>query len=113
MIMAKPSAIFDTGGRNPAVIPLAIPKTAGPGAIATVIALNQVPTSQALLANTFAIVVVTVLAMLAMLGSGLILKVLGDVGLNIVRRIFGLLLLAIAVTAIMNSLLAYFPGLNA
>jgi small neutral amino acid transporter SnatA (MarC family) len=33
--------------------------------------------------------------------------------LNIVARVFGLLLLAIAVTSIMGSLLAYFPGLGA
>lgn len=113
MIMAKPSAIFNTGGKNPAVIPLAIPKTAGPGAIATVIALNQGQTSQAMLANTSAIAVVTVLAMVFMLGSGRIEKLLGESGLNIVSRIFGLLLLAIAITSIMSSLLTYFPGLGA
>lgn len=113
MIMAKPSAIFKTDGRNPAVIPLAIPKTAGPGAIATVIALNQVQTSEAILGNLLAIAVVTILAMLFMLGSGRIEKVLGDGGLNIVGRVFGLLLLAIAITSIMGSLLNYFPGLGA
>lgn len=113
MIMAKPSAIFNTGGKNPAVIPLAIPKTAGPGAIATVIALNQGQTSQAMLANTTAIAVVTLLAMVFMLGSGRIEKLLGESGLNIVSRIFGLLLLAIAITSIMSSLLTYFPGLGA
>lgn len=113
MIMAKPSAIFNTGGKNPAVIPLAIPKTAGPGAIATVIALNQGQTSQAMLANTSAIAVVTLLAMVFMLGSGRIEKLLGESGLNIVSRIFGLLLLAIAITSIMSSLLTYFPGLGA
>lgn len=113
MIMAKPSAIFNTGGKNPAVIPLAIPKTAGPGAIATVIALNQGQTSQAMLANTSAIAVVTLLAMVFMLGSGRIEQLLGESGLNIVSRIFGLLLLAIAITSIMSSLLTYFPGLGA
>ena len=113
MIMAKPSAIFNTGGKNPAVIPLAIPKTAGPGAIATVIALNQGQTSQDLIANTLAIAVVTLLAMLFMLGSGRIERLLGDSGLNIVSRVFGLLLLAIALTSIMSSLLSYFPGLSA
>jgi len=113
MIMAKPSAIFNTGGKNPAVIPLAIPKTAGPGAIATVIALNQGQTSQAMLANTTAIAVVTLLAMVFMLGSGRIEKLLGESGLNIVSRIFGLLLLAIAITSIMSSLLTYFPALGA
>ena len=113
MIMAKPSALFQTGGKNPAVIPLAIPKTAGPGAIATVIALNQEQSTEALLGNTFAIVVVTALAMLFMLASGRIEKVLGEGGLSIVSRVFGLLLLAIAVTSIMSSLLSYFPGLGA
>ena len=73
IIMARPSPIMDTHGKNPAVIPLAIPKTAGPGTIATVITL-------------------------------------GESGVSIVSRIFGLLLLSIVITSIMESLLQYFPG---
>ena len=109
MITARPSAMLETGGENPAVIPLAIPKTAGPGAIATVIALDQSRNEQ-IIGNVFAIAVVTLLTLVFMLGSGFIERTLGKHGLNILARVFGLLLLAIAVTSIMGSLLQYFPG---
>lgn len=110
MIIARPSALLDTAGKNPAVIPLAIPKTAGPGAIATVIALGQTHTASAMIANVLSIVLITVIALLFMLGSGLIERTLGESGLNIVNRVFGLLLLAIALTSIVTSLQDLFPG---
>ena len=110
MIMARPSAIMDTKGKNPAVIPLAIPKTAGPGAIATVIALGETHTVPMIVGNGLVIIVVTAITLLFMLGSNRIHRLLGEAGLSIVNRIFGLLLLAIAITSIMSSLLQYFPG---
>ena len=110
MIMARPSAIMDTKGKNPAVIPLAIPKTAGPGAIATVIALGETHTVPMIVGNGLVIIVVTAITLLFMLGSNRIHRLLGEAGLGIVNRIFGLLLLAIAITSIMSSLLQYFPG---
>jgi multiple antibiotic resistance protein len=113
MITAKPSAILGSNGSSPAIIPLAIPKTAGPGAIATVIALGESQSGGMALQSVIAIVGVTVLALLAMVGAGFLERTLGETGLNIVSRIFGLLLLAIAVTSIMQSLLAYFPGWGA
>ena len=110
MIMARPSAIMDTKGKNPAVIPLAIPKTAGPGAIATVIALGETHTVPMIVGNMLVITVVTGITLAFMLGSNRIHRLLGEAGLSIVNRIFGLLLLAIAITSIMSSLLQYFPG---
>ena len=110
MIMARPSAIMDTKGKNPAVIPLAIPKTAGPGAIATVIALGETHTVPVIVGNGLVIIVVTAITLLFMLGSNRIHRLLGEAGLGIVNRIFGLLLLAIAITSIISSLLKYFPG---
>ena len=110
MIMARPSAIMDTHGKNPAVIPLAIPKTAGPGTIATVITLGEAQTWQSTAGNMIVIVIVTGIALAFMLGAGRIEHTLGESGLSIVSRIFGLLLLSIAITSIMESLLQYFPG---
>ena len=110
MIMARPSAIMDTHGKHPAVIPLAIPKTAGPGAIATVIALGETHTLPMIVGNGLVIIVVTAITLLFMLGSNRIHQLLGEAGLGIVNRVFGLLLLAIAITSIMSSLLQYFPG---
>lgn len=110
MIIAKPSAMMDTHGKNPAVIPLAIPKTAGPGTIATVIALGDNHTVSTMIANILAIIGITLIALVFMLCSGYIERTLGENGLNIVARVFGLLLLAIALTSILDSLLAFFPG---
>jgi len=110
MIVARPSAMMDTHGKSPAVIPLAIPKTAGPGAIATVITLGEVHTVENTVANVLAIVGVTILALGFMLASGFIERTLGESGLNIVNRVFGLILLAIALTSILASLLNFFPG---
>jgi len=110
MIIAKPSPMMDTHGKNPSVIPLAIPKTAGPGTIATVIALGDNHTVSTMVANVLAIVGITLIALVFMLGSGYIERTLGENGLNIVARVFGLLLLAIALTSILDSLLAFFPG---
>lgn len=110
MIIAKPSAMMDTHGKSPAVIPLAIPKTAGPGTIATVIALGDDHTPSAMIANILAIVAITLIALDFMLASGHIERTLGENGLNIVARVFGLLLLAIALTSILDSLLSFFPG---
>ncbi|MBU6245640.1 MAG: MarC family protein [Actinomycetales bacterium] len=110
MIMARPSAIMDTQGKNPAVIPLAIPKTAGPGTIATVITLGETHTWQSIAGNMLVIAIVTGIALAFMLGSARIERTLGASGLSIVSRIFGLLLLSIAITSIMESLLQYFPG---
>lgn len=110
MIVARPSALMDTHGKSPAVIPLAIPKTAGPGAIATVIALGEVHSVENTVANVLAIAGVTFLALAFMLASGFIERTLGESGLNIVNRIFGLILLAIALTSILSSLLNFFPG---
>jgi len=111
MIMARPSAIMDTHGKNPAVIPLGIPKTAGPGAIATVIALGDHHAAKRIGEGNLAVIIaVSVIALAFMLGSSQLHRLLGEAGLSIVNRIFGLLLLAIAITSILSSLLQYFPG---
>ena len=110
MITARPSAIMDTKGKNPAIIPLAIPKTAGPGAIATVITLGETHTVHRIVSNMLVITIVTGITLAFMLASDRIDRVLGHSGLDIVSRIFGLILLAIAITSIMKSLLRYFPG---
>jgi multiple antibiotic resistance protein len=112
MITGKPSALMDTHGKNPAVIPLAMPKTAGPGAIATVISLGEAHSTPVVISNMLAITVVTLIALVVMLASDPIARILGANGLNLMNRIFGLILLAIALTTIMTSFLDFFPGLG-
>lgn len=110
MITARPSPLLGSNGNSPAIIPLAIPKTAGPGAIATVITLGEAEGGLTSVPTILAILGVTLIALVAMLGANFLERTVGETGLSIVSRIFGLLLLAIAITSIMESLLAYFPG---
>jgi multiple antibiotic resistance protein len=63
-----------------------------------------------ILGDVIAIVIVALLALIVMFAAGPIERVLGDSGLNILNRVFGLILLAIAVTSIMTSLINFFPG---
>lgn len=111
MVTGKPSSLLDSRGSSPAVIPLAIPKTAGPGAIALAISMGAVDVQFKIAGDLVAILGVTATALIAMLAAGPIERVLGVSGLNILNRLFGLILLAIAVTSILFSLRVFFPGL--
>ena len=113
MITGKPSALLDSHGSSPAVIPLAIPKTAGPGAIALAISMGAVDAQFKIAGDLIAIAGVTAIALVAMFAAGPIERLLGASGLNILNRLFGLILLAIALTSIMTSLRVFFPGLAA
>jgi multiple antibiotic resistance protein len=113
MITGKPSALLDSHGSSPAVIPLAIPKTAGPGAIALAISMGAVDVQFKIAGDLIAIAGVTAIALVMMFAAGPIERLLGASGLNILNRLFGLILLAIALTSIMTSLRVFFPGLAA
>ena len=110
MISGKPSALLDSRGSSPAVIPLAIPKTAGPGAIALAISMGTGESGMSILDDLVAIVGVTAIALTFMLAAGPIERLLHASGLNILNRLFGLILLAIALTSILSSLRTFFPG---
>ena len=110
MISGKPSALLESRGSSPAVIPLAIPKTAGPGAIALAISMGTGESGMSILDDLVAIVGVTAIALAFMLAAGPIERLLHASGLNILNRLFGLILLAIALTSILSSLRTFFPG---
>lgn len=94
------------------VVPLAIPLLAGPGAISTVIiAMNR---SQAEMHGIMVSVVIVAVAMVLWLVLHLaepIARALGDIGLKILHRLFGLILAAIAVEVMSNGLKDLFPVL--
>ena len=94
-----------------AIVPLAIPLMAGPGAIATVIALGNSDFGFARLANLFVIVGLTIMTFIFLLAAAPIERALGETGLMVVSRILGLLLLAIAVSTVISALTSTFPGL--
>jgi len=96
-----------------AVVPLAIPLLAGPGAMSTVIIATHrsaEPYHAALI-----IAIILLIAMILWLVLRLarpIGRMLGDIGLNVLNRVFGLILAAIAVEVIANGLKQLFPVLG-
>lgn len=88
---------------DPSVFPLAIPLIAGPGSIASIILLaGQHPGVVGLL--TVIGVMLAVMAVLAVffMMSGLLERLLGRTGINVVTRLLGMLLAALAVQFILD-----------
>lgn len=93
------------------VFPLAIPLIAGPGAITTVLltAANghgSLLLSGALLAVLAAVLLITLVSLLA---AGRIMRLIGETGANVVGRVFGIVLAALAVQFILDGLRAGLP----
>ncbi len=95
------------------VVPIGIPLLAGPGAISSVIIYsNQVPGTLGPYLLLAPILVVASTVWLTFRSSAVIARRLGVTGLNIVTRLMGLLLAAMAVEIIARGLLRLFPGLQ-
>ena len=98
---------------NVAVVPIAIPIVAGPGAITTIIihthALHSV-------GDKFAVsgicIILSVIIFLCFYFSSYITKIMGQSGMKIVTRIMGLIIIAIAFSMIAQGMLTLFPGLR-
>jgi multiple antibiotic resistance protein len=92
---------------NVAFVPLGTPLLAGPGAIvATMLFVQRTGSAAQAVAFGVAIVAVIVLLWLAMRFSGAILRLLHDSGVELLTRIAGLLLSAIAVQLIIGAVRA-------
>jgi multiple antibiotic resistance protein len=97
-----------------AIVPLAIPIIAGPGAISSIIVdVNQFPG----LLNQ---IVLSISAILVALVMGVILyfaanleKMIGSSGINVINRLGGLILAAIAIQSLANGVMGLFPFLGA
>ncbi|WP_425039113.1 MarC family protein [Primorskyibacter sp. S187A] len=96
---------------DPSVFPLAIPLIAGPGAIATVILLtgqlsHSAQTSGLVVWAVIVGVVASVLliALVLFLAANLIERGLGKTGVNVVTRLLGMLLAALAVQFVLDGL---------
>ncbi len=120
MLQAKQSRIrqspseaeYAEDKENVAVVPLAIPLMAGPGAISLAIIHGHQAVS---LQNKFmlagSIVAVALVALISLHLAKPIGKALGVTGLNIATRIMGLILASIGVQMIAQGLLKLLPGL--
>ena len=95
------------------IVPLAIPMLAGPGSISTCIMYSEK------LSNVFewtgivfAVALMTTLIFLILANSRKIREKIGRISLNVMTRIMGLILLAVAVEYMSSGLKGLFPVLN-
>ncbi len=96
-----------------AVFPLAIPLIAGPGAITSVILLMGHASGQLLQQLSVIIVLLVVLALNlgALLLASKIMRFMGVTGINVIGRVFGIILAALAMQFIIDGIIESFPGL--
>ncbi len=94
---------------DPSVFPLATPLIAGPGAIATMILLTSRPGADAVWVISIHAVMLAVvgLSYLFFLAADPVERLLGPVGINVVTRLFGMLLAALAVQFVMDGIGAF------
>lgn len=88
------------------VFPLAIPLIAGPGALTTMVLLMGAAGSQwiAKLSVVAVLVMVLALTLLLLLIAGQLIKILGTTGVNVVSRVFGILLAALAIQLVLEGI---------
>lgn len=91
---------------DPSVFPLAIPLIAGPGAIATIILLTGQKSGDWswILAMHGVMVAVLLVTFVLFLAAGVLERVLGPLGINVITRLLGMLLAALAVQFILDGL---------
>ena len=104
-------ALSDDEMHDIAVFPLAIPLISGPGAISAVLLLSSQSTNWVEMASILAIVAsVLVLVLITFAIAGWVEKILGDNGRNILTRLLGVLLSALAIQFIADGVRAMITG---
>ncbi|MEZ5361464.1 MAG: MarC family protein [Bryobacterales bacterium] len=97
---------------NVGVVPLGIPLLAGPGSISLVIdAAQRVPELAGKTVLSAEIVLVGLATWIALRSGDRIFARVGETGINVVTRLMGLILAAVAVELLAAGALALFPGL--
>lgn len=112
MVFARQSGLRSTTVREQeeaehkhdvSVFPLAFPLIAGPGALTTVLLMSSVPhelvRSAVMLGILLAVLTLTLLSLLL---APRILHLLGETGANVISRLFGLILAALAVQYVID-----------
>jgi multiple antibiotic resistance protein len=94
-----------------AVIPISIPLTTGAGTMSTVILFSEgIHRSESLAFKLMgAIVCMTVIIYLAFRYSPAIIKFLGETGLDVLTKVFGLITLALGIQFILSGIRGAFP----
>lgn len=121
MVNAEESPIKQTAeeqkekmrGTEGAIVPLAIPIIAGPGAIsALIVRANQFPGMYNLLLLSVAVILVSFVMGLLLYFSSNLERLLGQSRINIINRLGGLILAAIAVQIMANGVIGLIPALG-
>jgi multiple antibiotic resistance protein len=121
MIFARHSGLRSTTEREQAeaaqkldvsVFPLAFPLIAGPGALTTVLLMaNEWTTTFQFVGMLVVLLLVLGMALISLLGAPLIMRMLGETGTNVIGRLLGLVLAALAVQFVLDGIKASFPAL--
>jgi multiple antibiotic resistance protein len=94
---------------NVAVFPLAIPLIAGPGAITTVMLLkSEFPAAKDLAVIALLLVAVVAITCVSLLSARFLMRILGETGTDVLTRIFGIILAALAVEFLVVGIKASF-----
>ena len=109
LLTGKEDNSLTAGSKNVAMVPLATPLLAGPGAIvAVMIFAEQVKNTTMGFALAGAVITVHIIVALALMASTFILKLIGKSGVDLLARIAGLVLSGIAVQMLVNAINALF-----
>lgn len=105
LLTGKEDNELTSGSKNVAMVPLATPLLAGPGAIvAVMIFAHQVKSVEMGVALAASVIAVHVFVALALMASTFILKLIGKAGVDLLARIAGLVLSGIAVQMLANAI---------
>ncbi len=95
------------------IVPLAVPLLAGPATIASVVlAFGQADTTAEYVVVGLALLLVCLASALILAAAGHIHRLLGTTGINVISRMMGLLLAAMAIQFVANGLRELFPVLG-
>ena len=118
MVFARQSGLRSTTVREQqeaelkhdiSVFPLAFPLIAGPGALTTVLLMSSTETSPAVVGGMLAILVLVLsILLVSLLYALMITRLLGETGTNVISRLFGLILAALAAQYIVDGIRAAF-----
>ncbi len=95
----------DETPQTASIVPLAFPLIAGPGAMASLLALRA---EYQVMNIIIAIILNLILVYVVLKTSGKIERILGNQGINVIRKIFGVVLLAIAVKLFASNIQSLF-----
>jgi multiple antibiotic resistance protein len=121
MLHARPSRVsrteeeVDEAARKAvvAVVPLGVPVAAGPGAISAALIYGEQAKNWADDLMVLGIIGLVVICFwIALRLAGPTKRILGTTGINVVTRLLGLILMAVAVQFIAKGVLELFPGLR-